>query len=272
MKLHPPLSRYLAMLLFALLLLAAASGCDPIGSAAHVIDKNSSLIGKYTLSGEREVISEIELNADGQFLYMMSYGAHDEGAMGTWHSNGGQVILEVDKSKQGQTTPPPTDKLDLRRDGDKLVLTRNDNELVYLKTRSRVITDAEGREVKPSKRIALDIVGYNYTDKYIESFNVNGYGGGHIFLSSPTSGGGGPYCCFYYVEGVSFPREVTVEWANSASDGPWKKAKTLIPQPKIAYPKRLEIHIYPDGHVEGEMTEGYSEPRLKLTKKNENER
>jgi hypothetical protein len=69
------------------------------------------------------------------------------------------------------------------------------------------------------KDVKVDIVGYNYTDQYMQSFSVNGHDGGHIFLSSPTSGGGGPFCCFSYTEGRSFPYEVKVEWANSAKDG-----------------------------------------------------
>lgn len=39
--------------------------------------------------------------------------------------------------------------------------------------------------------VSLTIEGYNYTDDYIDQFTVNGQGGGNLYLSTPTSGGGG---------------------------------------------------------------------------------
>jgi hypothetical protein len=269
MKQKQSLWHRLAMLLLSLVIAAVGIGCSRTGNTAQTSDKKSPLVGKYTLAGEREVVSEIELYADGKFEYAMVYGAHEEGAAGTWKSTDKQVLLEVDKSQQGKTGTPPTDKLELRRDADNLVLTRNGTELVYLKAPSKTIADDKGNAVKPGKTVKVDIVGYNYTDHYIESFSVNGYGGGHIALSSPTSGGGGEYCCFYYIEGIGFPYEVEVEWGSSDRWGPTQKAKVRIPQPKLANPHMLEIHFYPDGHLEAELTDWYSDPRLKLTRKND---
>jgi hypothetical protein len=45
-----------------------------------------------------------------------------------------------------------------------------------------------------TRRVSLEINGFNYTDLYIDSFEVNGQGGGNLFVSSPTSGGGGGVC------------------------------------------------------------------------------
>jgi hypothetical protein len=47
-----------------------------------------------------------------------------------------------------------------------------------------------------AKPVGLAIEGYNYTNRFIDSFTVtdedgNGAWGGNVFLSSPTSGGGG---------------------------------------------------------------------------------
>ncbi|AKI99144.1 Hypothetical protein AA314_00771 [Archangium gephyra] len=39
--------------------------------------------------------------------------------------------------------------------------------------------------------ISLEINGFNYTDLYIDNFSVNGNSGGNLYVSSPTSGGGG---------------------------------------------------------------------------------
>jgi hypothetical protein len=271
MKRHHQFWHYLFRLLLASLFLAQASGCNRMSSESQSADRDASLVGKYTFT-EREVASEIELGADGTFTYILIYGAHDEGAIGTWHSTDQHVILEVENTKQADLTPPPTDTLEMRRDGQSLILTRQSNELVYVKQPDSTITGVDGKRAGPDRRIPLDIVGYNYTNRYIDSFKVDGYGGGNISLSTPTSGGGSPFCCYYFMPGVGFPYEIEVEWAPSASDGPWKKTKALIPEPKTDRPKYLEIHFYPDGHIESELTGEYSPPRLKLTKKNENER
>lgn len=54
-----------------------------------------SPVGRYVLTGMREVGSELILSADGQFEYMLAYGAYDEQASGTWQLKGKQVILNT---------------------------------------------------------------------------------------------------------------------------------------------------------------------------------
>jgi hypothetical protein len=41
----------------------------------------------------------------------------------------------------------------------------------------------------------LVIIGYNYTSRYIDQFSVDGAGGGNLYVSGPSSGGGGIVCC-----------------------------------------------------------------------------
>ncbi|MGE8656260.1 MAG: ankyrin repeat domain-containing protein [Achromobacter sp.] len=67
---------------------APAAGGAAAGSAARVA-------GHYSLRGVREVGSELLLSADGRFDYLMSYGAVDIQASGTWRSDGKQVILDT---------------------------------------------------------------------------------------------------------------------------------------------------------------------------------
>ena len=263
----PNLIRLLALLLCVLL-----TACE---RDTHTrFDANiGKLPGKYILFGEREVSSDIVLKPNGEFVYRMIYGAVDEGAVGKWRSTDSQVILDVDKRKQGQAAPPPTDKIELQINAGNLVWNRNDNALVYIKavtdeTPTHYVKDGLPR----TKPIELDIVGYNYTDKNIERFTVNGYPGGSISLSSPTSGGGDGHCCFPFLPNVHYPFEVEVEWGSSDRDGPKQKKKLLIPKPNVLNPKFLEVHFYQDGRIEGEITEIDSPPRLNLTKKNENER
>jgi len=122
----------------------------------------------------------------------------------------------------------------------------------------------------------LLIQGYNYTDRYIDSFTVNGQGGGNVFVSSPTSSGGGSVCCSTIYPGVK--PTLTIRWTASYCSytttnrfgetfrwrrGLWRELQ--VPLTDVRGPiKALEVHFYPDGHVEAAATPGYSPPRLKL--------
>jgi hypothetical protein len=60
------------------------------------------LAGHYVLRGVMEVGSELWLNPDGNFEYMLAYGAADYWAKGTWRHEGNAVIL----NSAGQEEPP----------------------------------------------------------------------------------------------------------------------------------------------------------------------
>ena len=133
-------------------------------------------------------------------------------------------------------------------------------------------------------RVSLTLTGYNYTERYIDQFSVNGNGGGNLFVSGPTSGGGGSACCVNYIAGVKkwkFP----VRWQTGGctyntskyEDGrerselyhSYKELEVQI-DPKVSdRPAYLEVHFYPDGHVEAAVTENSSPPRLQLNKDRE---
>ena len=128
--------------------------------------------------------------------------------------------------------------------------------------------------------VSLTITSYNYTDRYIDSFSVDGNGGANIFVSSPTSGGGGSACCVKYMIGASLWKP-EIRWQvkgctyNSRKDRygasfydvhHFFKVVEASLDPKIPdSPKYLEVHFYPDGHVETAMTEVPSPPRLALS-------
>jgi hypothetical protein len=257
----------LAMMVFVFALAAIIAGCNRDGNASMAQDNKSALVGKYVLTGQSEAASEIELYANGKFEYAMIYGAVDEIATGTWHEKEARVVLELDKDRQGSNDLRLSDRLELRRDQDRLVMTRNDIELVYLKAPSAPVKNESGDLFKPRKPKELDILGYNYTDDYIPAFNVDGYGGGNVELSTETAGGGKAMCCYPYIERTYFPFEVEVEWGSSDRWGPTQKKKVLVPEPKGANPRILEIHFYPDGHIEAELTDWYSLPRLQVARK-----
>jgi hypothetical protein len=123
---------------------------------------------------------------------------------------------------------------------------------------------------------ALGIVGYNYTDRAIAEFSVNGNGGGNIYLSSPDSGGGKTVCCMSVSPGTKLPLTMEVQWTWDRVEN--EKRKVLRPEesrtatavltgPLPTKPTQFEVHFYPDGHVEVAVSDNYSPPRLKLERK-----
>lgn len=134
---------------------------------------------------------------------------------------------------------------------------------------------------QPVKYHRLALIGYNYTDRYIDSFTVNGQGGGNLSISTPTSGGGSMMCCVGWMEGSELPKKITVKWVGSyctqrlfGREGPddyqdlrqsiWKTADIQFNGPVPRDPENFEVHFYPDGTIEAAMTRGYSPPRLQL--------
>lgn len=135
--------------------------------------------------------------------------------------------------------------------------------------------------IPPGTRVSLALVGYNYTSRYIDTFSVDGQGGGNLYVSSPTSGGGGTVCCISYEKGRP-AGEVTVRWQSGGcmfrAPGPMADGRTHLAHsffreirvkvdPRIpAHPEEFEVHFYPDGHVEAAITDGSSSPRLVYSK------
>jgi len=131
---------------------------------------------------------------------------------------------------------------------------------------------------------ALAIAGYNYTNRYIDSFEVNGQGGGNLDVSTPTSAGGG-VCCVVWRDGTKLPKKVRIRWVSGGCTflSPPNKFGERYPTVRHSYseidavlhgpipaePGYFEVHFYPDGHVEVAITELPSEPRLKLDRARE---
>lgn len=65
----------------------------------------AALAGHYTLSGIREVGSELLLREDGTFEWMLAYGAADHAASGRWWRNGGCVGLAEATAADGEARP-----------------------------------------------------------------------------------------------------------------------------------------------------------------------
>lgn len=121
-----------------------------------------------------------------------------------------------------------------------------------------------------TRRVSLEINGFNYTDLYIDSFEVNGQGGGNLFVSSPTSGGGGGVCCVSFGPGSRLPIRLTIKWTRDRKR--WCEKEALVTGTIPANPRHLAVHFFPDGRIEAEITENYPELKLRLEDFNEAER
>jgi hypothetical protein len=113
-----------------------------------------------------------------------------------------------------------------------------------------------------TEAVSLEINGFNYTDLYIDSFEVNGQGGGNLFVSSLTSGGGKGTCCVSFTPGTNLPVQLTIKWTRDQKR--WCEKEALLKGPVPANPRHLGVHFFPDGHIEVEITEDYPELKLRL--------
>jgi len=125
----------------------------------------------------------------------------------------------------------------------------------------------------------LGVTGYNYTDRAVAEFSVNGAGGSNVELSTSTDGGGKMSCCVVLGRNAKTPFWVDVEYQMDAlvsystrkeiePAGPYVKARVKVDGPIPPDPAYLEIHFYQD-HVEAAISgqDGPSPPRLKLNRR-----
>lgn len=133
---------------------------------------------------------------------------------------------------------------------------------------------------KNSEYVTLDLIGYNYTDRDINDYDVDGQGGGIVAMSSPTSGGSGSVCCVRLAIRRSSPKIVRVRWqvdgctylmrseftgsTQRMSHYFYKEAYVEVRRPKGTKFSHLESHFYPDGSVVVRITKDISLPLLSL--------
>jgi len=139
--------------------------------------------------------------------------------------------------------------------------------------------DASNDE-KKSGSVILGLIGYNYTDRTIASYQVNGAGGGDISLSSPTSGGSGTTCCVQYEKARKIPVRAVVRWQeggcfyhvkSQASNYISRQTRYYYKEKEVQVdlmhngnPGYVETHFYPSGDIKVAITDEISLPRVKL--------
>ncbi len=130
-----------------------------------------------------------------------------------------------------------------------------------------------------SKPYVLKIVGYNYTDRPIAYLSVNGRGGAGVSLSISSSRAGS-VGNMLLPHSTKTPFWLDIKYQKDALDSyPPRKiiepasdyinTKVEVTGPVPANPGYVEIHFYPDGHIEAALSgaDGPSPPRLKLERR-----
>jgi hypothetical protein len=112
--------------------------------------------------------------------------------------------------------------------------------------------------------------GYNYTDLYIDSFEIDGSGGGNLEVSIPTAGGGGHTCCAIVTPGLPPGTTFNIKWTRDRER--WCQQDVPLNKPVPKDPRYFEVHFYPDGKIEIEVTQKASRPRLQLERFSRGER
>lgn len=136
-----------------------------------------------------------------------------------------------------------------------------------------------GVEEEGKEYFILGLIGFNYTDRLIELYSVDNSGGGHVHLSSPTSGGSGVVCCTRIPKNQKEKIEAKVKWQVDGCVYPvksstgkigerrifhYKEAVVYLDPPVSSEPAYLETHFYPDGSVKVKATENISLPEIIL--------
>ena len=98
---------------------------------------------------------------------------------------------------------------------------------------------------------SVTLVGYNYTERPIYTFSVNGGGGSNIFV-----GGGGAKmsCCTEITVG----QPVEIKWLYDTTEKQYLaglreenySTTVIVPPPTVPEAEYLEVHFYPDHRVE----------------------
>lgn len=121
------------------------------------------------------------------------------------------------------------------------------------------------------REFSLTIYGYNYTDTGIGLFQVNGHGGGNLSVSHLSSiPGGSSVCCVPLFTPLPKGNKVKIKWNRYANV--WCEQEVPFEGPVPSNGEHMEVHFYPDGHIELAVTPDFSPPRLALDRSHENSR
>ena len=117
---------------------------------------------------------------------------------------------------------------------------------------------------------SVTLVGYNYTERPIYTFSVNGGGGSNIFV-----GGGGAKmsCC----TDITVGQPVEIKWLYDTTEKQYlaglreenRSTTVIVPPPTVPEAEYLEVHFYPDHHVELALVKFPGDRRIPYEEKDE---
>ena len=120
--------------------------------------------------------------------------------------------------------------------------------------------------------LSVTLVGYNYTERPIYTFSVNGVGASNLFAKQKY-GGGKDSCCI----DITVGQPVEIKWLYDTTDKQYlaglreeKRSTTVIvPPPTVPEAEYLEVHFYPDHHVELALVKFPGDRRIPYEEKDE---
>lgn len=130
----------------------------------------------------------------------------------------------------------------------------------------------------PGSPAMLTLVGYNYTDREIAQFSVDGASGGNIHVSGPNGGGGGSACCVRHLS-ADEKKYYKIRWHASScrygetASGPhysydlhrfYRELDIPVDKEPSNTPSYFEVHFFPNGTVSARITAEASAPILSL--------
>ena len=119
---------------------------------------------------------------------------------------------------------------------------------------------------------SVTVIGYNYTERPIYTFSVNGVGASNLFAKQKY-GGGKDSCCI----DITVGQPVEIKWLYDTTEKQYlaglreeKRSTTVIvPPPTVPEAEYLEVHFYPDHHVELALVKFPGDRRIPYEEKDE---
>jgi len=155
--------------------------------------------------------------------------------------------------------------------------SQNRPDVIATSTRANPNALAAAASKPSGKRFDLTIAGFNYTNRYIDEYRVNGQWGGNLNVSGPGSAGGGSACCIAYFD-TGGKKTVKVRWQSGACFYTTKstissdtyqnlhsfftEVEVQLDTSKARKPNYLEVHFYSDGTVKAVVTDATSGPAV----------
>ncbi|CAB3810107.1 hypothetical protein LMG28688_07156 [Paraburkholderia caffeinitolerans] len=110
------------------------------------------------------------------------------------------------------------------------------------------------------------VIGYNYTDRTVYLFSIDGFGAGSSEANDP-GGGGGIACCLSIPKNAKTMHiKVTLGWTEEQyeKDLPHDTFETDIPVPKLPNKHRgyIEVHFLPNQKIQAQWVDFPTTPHI----------